>query len=141
MLNGIPKILSPELVKLMMEMGHGDELILGDGNFPVSSMGIPVVRLDGHGVLEVLDAVLDMMPLDKYVPVPVALMEVVPGDTIIPVIWDSYREILKKHGCETEPEQLERYAFYERTKSGFCVVATSESAQYANIILKKGIVK
>jgi len=141
MLNKIPKILSAELVKLMMLMGHGDEIVIGDGNFPAEAMGLPVVHLDGHGVPEVLDAILELMPLDAYVPVPVALMEVIPGDTIVPVIWDEFRAILKKHGCEIEPEQVERYAFYERSKKAFCVVATSEAAQYANIILKKGIVK
>ena len=141
MLNKIPKILSAELVKLMMLMGHGDEIVIGDGNFPAEAMGLPVVHLDGHGVPEVLDAILELMPLDAYVPVPVALMEVIPGDTIVPVIWEEFRAILKKHGCEIEPEQVERYAFYERSKKAFCVVATSEAAQYANIILKKGIVK
>ena len=141
MLNKIPKILSAELVKLMILMGHGDEIVIGDGNFPAEAMGLPVVHLDGHGVPEVLDAILELMPLDAYVPVPVALMEVIPGDTIVPVIWEEFRAILKKHGCEIEPEQVERYAFYERSKKAFCVVATSEAAQYANIILKKGIVK
>lgn len=141
MLNKIPKILSAELVKLMMLMGHGDEIVIGDGNFPAEAMGLPVVHLDGHGVPEVLDAILELMPLDAYVPVPVALMEVIPGDTIVPVIWDEFRAILKKHGCEIEPEKVERYAFYERSKKAFCVVGTSEAAQYANIILKKGIVK
>lgn len=141
MLNKIPKILSSELVHLLMDMGHGDELIIGDGNFPAESMGVPVVHLDGHGVPEILDAILELMPLDAYVASPTAIMEVVPGDTIVPVIWDEFREILKKHGCEIEPEHVERFAFYERAKTAFCIVGSSEVAQYANIILKKGIVK
>jgi L-fucose mutarotase len=140
MLNKIPKILSADLVRHMMHMGHGDELIIGDGNFPAESLGVPVVHLDGHGVCEVLDAILELMPLDSYVPIPVAVMEVVPGDTIVPHIWDEFREILKKHGYIVEPEQIERFAFYERSRKAFCIVATSEPAQYANIILKKGIV-
>lgn len=141
MLNKIPKILPAELVKLMMNMGHGDELVIGDGNFPAEAQGIPVVHLDGHGVPEILDAILELMPLDPYVKTPTAIMEVVPGDPIVPVIWDEYRAILKKHGCEIEPEHVERFAFYDRSKTAFCVVASSEIAQYANIILKKGIVK
>lgn len=141
MLNNIPKILSSDLVKMMMDMGHGDELVIGDGNFPGSSLGVPVVHLDGHGVPEILDAILEMMPLDRYVSTPTAIMEVVPGDTIVPVIWDAYRAILQKYGWKIEPEHIERYAFYERAKRAFCIVQSSESAQYANIILKKGIVK
>lgn len=141
MLNHIPKILPPDLVKIMMEMGHGDELILGDGNFPAASMGLPVVRLDGHGVPEVLDAILELMPLDTYVDAPVGLMQVVPGDTIVPIIWETYREILSKHGFAGQIEEIERYAFYDRAKTAFAVVATSEPQQYANILLKKGIVK
>lgn len=141
MLNKIPKILSSNLLKLMMDMGHGDELIIGDGNFPASAMGIPVVHLDGHGVPEVLDAILELMPLDSYVSQPTALMEVIAGDSYTPVIWDTYKEIFEKHGHVAEPKKIERYAFYERAKKAFCVVATSEVSQYANVILKKGIVK
>ena len=141
MLNGIPKILSSDLMKLMMDMGHGDELVIGDGNFPAAAMGVPVVHLDGHGVPEVLEAILKLMPLDAYVPQPVALMEVIPGDTIVPTIWERYAEILSAAGHKGEPEKMERYAFYERARHAFCVVATSEPAQYANVILKKGIVK
>ena len=141
MLNGIPKILPAELLRLMMDMGHGDELVIVDGNFPAASMGVPVVHLDGHGVPEVLKAVLQLFPLDAYVERPVALMEVIPGDPIVPTIWEEYREILRNAGCDTEPEKVERFAFYERARHAFCVAATSEPAQYANVILKKGIVK
>ncbi len=141
MLNGIPKILPAELIKLMMDMGHGDELVIGDGNFPAAAMGVPVVHLDGHGVPEVLKAVLQLFPLDAYVERPAALMEVIPGDPIVPAIWEEYREILRNAGCDTEPEKVERFAFYERARRAFCVAATSEPAQYANVILKKGIVK
>lgn len=141
MLNGIPKILPAELIKLMMDMGHGDELVIGDSNFPAAAMGVPVVHLDGHGVPEVLKAVLQLFPLDAYVERPAALMEVIPGDPIVPAIWEEYREILRNAGCDTEPEKVERFAFYERARRAFCVAATSEPAQYANVILKKGIVK
>lgn len=144
MLKNIPAILSPELLKILCEMGHGDELILADGNFPAESVGknARVIRLDGHGVPEVLDAVLALIPLDKYTEKPAALMEVVPGDPIVPVIWDEYRAILAKHGENPDAvENIERFAFYERAKHAYAIIATGEAAVYANILLKKGVVQ
>lgn len=114
MLKGIPSIISPELLKILMEMGHGDEIVIADGNFPSSTCGQRLVRLDGHGVPEVLDAILKFFPLDPYVETPTALMQVVPGDKVVPVIWDKYKEIINK---------------YEPNNNGI-----------ANIILKKGVV-
>ena len=124
-------------------MGHGDEIVLGDGNFPAESMGknAVVIRADGHSVPELLDAILTMMPLDQYTEKPAALMEVVPGDPVVPVIWDEYRAILKKHGENPEAvEMMERFAFYERAKKVYAIVATGETAIYANILLKKGVI-
>ena len=91
MLKLIPSILSPELVKVLMEMGHGDEIVLADGNFPAESVGANarVLRADGHGVNELLDAVLTLLPLDTYTEKPVGLMEVVPGDPCVPIIWET----------------------------------------------------
>ena len=140
MLKGIPSILSPELLKILMEMGHGDELVIADGNFPAASIANKLVRCDGHGVPELLDAILQLFPLDKYVEAPVSLMAVVPGDTVpTPVIWETYKEIVSKYET-TQIEFLERFAFYERAKTAYAVVATGESAIYANVILKKGVV-
>lgn len=142
MLNKIPKILSPELVKTLMEMGHGDTIVLADGNFPSETCGKRVVRADGHGVPELLDAVLELFPLDiKYSDKPFGLMEVVKGDSTVPTIWDEYKEILDKH-YETRPEieYIERFEFYDRAKEAFAVIATGEEAIYANIILTKGVV-
>lgn len=144
MLKGVPSVLSPQLLKVLAEMGHGDEIAIADGNFPAESMGknAVVVRADGHGVPEILDAVLKMMPLDQYVPHPAALMEVVPGDKCIPVIWNQYRSILEKRGEDPSAvEMMERFAFYERAKKAYAIVATGETAIYANILLKKGVVK
>ena len=93
MLKGIPSILSPELLKVLMEMGHGDEIVIADGNFPGASMARNLVRADGHGVPEILDAILKLMPLDQYVEEPVALMEVVKGDNVVPTILNSYLSI------------------------------------------------
>ncbi len=142
MLNGIPKILSPELVKVLMEMGHGDEIVISDGNFPAVSCGQRVIRADGHGVPELLDAILTLFPLDPYGDeVPVSLMEVVPGDTVETPIWDEYREIVKKHNSEFKDFNfIERFEFYERAKKSFAVLATGEAALYANILIRKGVV-
>lgn len=141
MLKGISALLSPELLKILMEMGHGDELVIGDGNFPAASHAQRLVRLDGHGVPEILDAILQLFPLDSYVDAPVAVMQVMPGDTVVPVIWDEYRRIAKEREGDVKFEEVERFAFYERAKKAYAIVATGESALYANLILKKGVVK
>ena len=144
MLKGIPAILSPELLSVLCAMGHGDEIILADGNFPAESYKkyLTVVRCDGHGIPELLKAILKLFPLDCYVEQPVALMEVVKGDHYDPVIWETYKTIFAENDCKGERIKfLERYAFYEQAKKAFAVVATGETSQYANIILKKGIVK
>lgn len=142
MLKNIPKILSPELVKTLMEMGHGDEIVLADGNFPAEAIGKRVIRCDGHGVCELLDAVMQLFPLDTYTDKPVMLMEVVKGDPVVPAIWDSYRDIINTYEPQNcKIEMIERFAFYERAKNAYAVVATGEEAIYANIILKKGVVK
>lgn len=140
MLKNIPSILSPELLKILMEMGHGDELVIGDGNFPAANYAQRLVRLDGHGVPEVLEAILELFPLDVYVDAPVALMEVVKGDTFVPTIWDKYEEIIKAKEGDKKIENVERFAFYDRAKAAYAVVATGETEIYANIIIKKGVV-
>jgi L-fucose mutarotase len=141
MLKGIPSILSPELLKVLMEMGHGDEIVLADGNFPAASIARRLVRLDGHDIPNILESVLKLFPLDTYVVKPVALMAVTPGDKIQPVIWEKYKKVIL---ASKEPfadfEFVERFAFYERARNAYAVVATGESALYANIILKKGVV-
>ena len=142
MLKGISPVISPELIKILMEMGHGDELVIADGNFPAASIAQRLVRADGLGVPVLLDAILALFPLDQYVEKPVALMAVVPGDTYKPVIWDEYRTIVKNRETSfTEFEFVERFAFYERAKKAYAVLASSEPALYANIILKKGVIK
>lgn len=140
MLKGIPSILSPELLKILMEMGHGDELVIGDGNFPAQSMGKRVIRLDGHGVPEILDAIMGLFPLDQYVEKPVALMAV-PDDEPKPPIWAKYEGIIKTREKACNLELIERFAFYDRAKQAYAIVATGETAIYANIILKKGVIK
>ena len=140
MLKNIPSIISPELMYVLMEMGHGDEIVLADGNFPAANLAQRLIRCDGHGVPEILEAVLKFFPLDIYVEQPVALMSVVPGDKTRPTIWEDYRNIVKASGEKfSDFEFVERFAFYERAQEAYAVVATSEKALYANIILKKGV--
>ena len=141
MLKNIPPVISPELIYVLMEMGHGDEIVLADGNFPAASMAQRLVRCDGHGVPELLEAVLKFFPLDIYVDQPAALMSVVPGDDTKLTIWEDYRKIIKASGEKfSDFEFVERFAFYERAQDAYAVVATSEKALYANIILKKGVI-
>ena len=142
MLKGIPSILSPELLKILMEMGHGDTITIGDGNFPHASIAKNsiLVRLDGHGAVEVLDAILTLFPLDTYVDAPVSLMEVVPGDNVETPIWDEYARIIEAHQPGTKIGHVERFAFYELAKKAYCVVQTGETALYANVLLQKGVV-
>ena len=145
MLKGISPVISPDLLKALAEMGHGDELVIADGNFPCHSVGknAIVIRADGHGVPEILDAVLNLIPLDTYTQKPVALMEVVKGDTCgTPEIWETYEDILNKYEpTHHDIDYTERFAFYERAKDAYLIIATGEKAIYANILLKKGVVK
>ena len=138
MLKNIPGIIPPELLKILCEMGHGDEIVIADGNFPSASMGQRVVYLSGNGAAEVFDAVLKLLPLDTYAK-PLYLMEVVKGDDVETPIWEEYKAVAKKYS-DAEFEHIERYEFYERAKKAYAVIATGEKALYANILLKKGVV-
>lgn len=141
MLKGIPNIISPELMKVLMETGHGDEIVIADGNFPAASIAQRLVRADGHNISQLLEAILKFFPLDIYVEKPVALMEVVAGDSTKPTIWAEYRKIIAASSEKFDDfEFVKRFAFYERAKKAYAVVATSEQALYANIVLKKGVV-
>jgi L-fucose mutarotase len=120
MLKGIPSIISPELIKILMEMGHGDEIVLADGNFPAASHAQRLIRCDGNGIPELLTAILTLFPLDTYVKQPVAFMAVVPGDSTQPTIWEDYKVII--HDNANYPcsiEYMERSQFYERTKKAY----------------------
>ena len=144
MLKGIPAILSPELLKVLCEMGHSDRIVIADGNFPAESMGRDgiVIRCDGHGVPELLDAILQVFPLDTYVDKPVSLMEVMAGDPVETPIWDVFKEVVAKHderGAKAVGE-IERFAFYEAAKTAYAIISTGEQALYANVMLQKGVV-
>lgn len=143
MLKGIPKILSPELLKVLCEMGHGDRIVIADGNFPSESVGknAIVIRMDGHGACDVLEAILQLFPLDTYVEKPVNLMQVVPGDNVETPIWDEYKKIIAKNDDRADiVGNIERFAFYDEAKKAYAIIATGESALYANVMLQKGVV-
>lgn len=140
MLKNIPTIISPILMKTLMEMGHGDELVLADGNFPAASNAQQLIRYDGHDIPELLKAILFFFPLDECVDYPVSLMQVGPGKED-PSIWEDYKIILEKYEPKNNGiEYIERFDFYERAKKAYAIIATSEKALCANIILKKGVV-
>jgi len=141
MLKGIPGIISPELLKILMEMGHGDTLVLADANFPAVSCARRLVRADGHGIPELLKAILSLFPLDSYTARPAGVMEVVPGDPTVPVIWETYRKLASEDPAfPGEFEMIPRFDFYERARGAYAVVATGEGALYANLLLTKGVI-
>ena len=145
MLKGIPDILSGDLLKVLADMGHGDKIVISDGNFPSASMGKNgvVIRCNGHGVPEILDAVLSLFPLDTFVDKPVTLMKVVPGQEVETPIWDTYEQIISKYDerAKNAIQFVERFDFYEESKKSYAIIATSESALYACMILQKGVIK
>ncbi len=142
MLKRISKLVSPELIKVLCEMGHGDEIVIADGNFPAANFGKRVVRADGIGGPEMLDAILSLIPLDAYSDPNFILMRLMKCDEgkINPVIWDKYKKIAQKRDKHVNFGDMERFEFYERAKNAYAIVATGEEAVYANIILKKGVV-
>lgn len=137
MLKQIPDCISPDLLKALAEMGHGDEIVFADGNFPAHSNCDRVIRADGHRVTEMIDAVLKFLPLDTMMEDYAFVMA--PSDGQLPSVWKEYQAVIEKYGYEPKLRQIERFAFYERTQKAFCVVATSEKALCANLILKKGV--
>lgn len=148
MLKNIPPILSPELLKVLSEMGHGDRICIGDGNFPGASMAkaknAVFLRADGHGVPELLDAILTVIPLDAYVETPAMLMEKMDCDKDLEIpVWDEYKKIIAKHDERGAAAvgNYERFEFYEQAKDCYCILQSGETAIYANIILQKGVIK
>jgi len=142
MIKNIPSIISSELISVLMDMGHGDEIVIGDGNFPGVDIARRVIYANGHGAKEMLEAILKLIPLDEYVQKPVALMETTEYFEGVPAIWEEFKTIINNSDEKdkfTEFEFIERYAYYERTKKAFAVIITSEAAFFANVIIKKGV--
>ncbi|MBQ3493290.1 MAG: L-fucose mutarotase [Clostridia bacterium] len=143
MLKGVPKILSPELLKILCEMGHGDEIVIADANFPSANYGKRVIRADGISGTAILDAILSVFPLDTYSDPNMILMQLMDCDKgkINPTIWEEYKEIANKKDKNVKVGNIDRFNFYDRAKEAYAVIATGEEAVYANIILKKGVIK
>ena len=139
MLKGIHPALSPELLMILAEMGHGDEIILADAHFPGHTVNPSVIRADGLSIATLLDAILPLFELDSYAP-PLAMMQAIEGDSLDPSVEENYMEVIQQHVPDTKtPERIDRFAFYERAQSAFAVVMTGEIAKYGNILLKKGV--
>ena len=138
MLKGIPPVISPELMKTLLEMGHGDEIVIADGNFPATSIGPKVIRADGLGVPELLEAILRFFPLDTYAKENVIFMST--GTSWVPSVWDMYKRVLRASGENFTIQEIGRFEFYKRAEKAYAIIATSEKALYANVILKKGVV-
>ncbi|CAF1260078.1 unnamed protein product [Rotaria sp. Silwood1] len=143
-LKGIPHLISPELLYALASMGHGDEIVLADSNFPSESIaranGARLILCDGLPIPKLLRQILKLFPLDQYVAKPIALMDLVDDDKkkgLDVPIWNEYKEIV---GNDVQFEMVERFQFYERSKKCFAIVRTGESAIYANVILKKGVI-
>ena len=137
MLKGIPEIIPPALLKILDEMGHGDEIVLSDAHFPAYSVNANVVHVGIVPSPAMMNAVLKLMELDQYVKNPVAMMEPVPGDQVDPELLAECKKVLGKDADRIE--YVERFAFYERAKKAYAVVVTGEKRVYGNIILKKGV--
>lgn len=135
MLKGISPLVSPDLLKALYEMGHGDEIILSDAHFPANTLGVPVLRADGIPVADLLAGILPLLELDAYVDHPVVMMAPVPGDSLDDALMAKVHALVPAE----KVEHIERFAFYERARKVFAVVVTGETAKYGNILLKKGV--
>lgn len=139
MLKGISPCISPDLLKTLAEMGHGDEIVLADAHFPGHTFNGRVLRADGLAITTLLDGILPILELDAYAP-PLAMMAAVPGDALDPMVEAAYLKVIRRHVSGAKaPERVERFAFYERARKAFAVVMTGETAKYGNLILKKGV--
>lgn len=141
MLKNIPPLLGPELLFVLRAMGHGDEIVLADANFPAQFLGPRTIRADGIPVTDILDAILSVMPLDDFVEEAAISMAVVGDPTARPPIFGEFESLLARHQPGKTLSTIERFAFYDRAKKATCVVQTGETRLYGNIILKKGVIR
>lgn len=139
MLKGISPCVSPDLLKVLAEMGHGDEIVLADAHFPGHSVNARVLRADGLSITTLLDGILPLFELDAYAP-PLVMMAAVAGDKLDPAVENRYLKTIRRHAPPAKsPERIDRFAFYERSQKAFAVLMTGETAKYGNILLKKGV--
>ena len=141
MLRNIPPILSPDLLYSLRAMGHGDEIVIADANFPATALASRCHRLDGVSATDVLRAVLTVLPLDTFVPNPALVMEVVDDPDAVPSIVADFQEIITATAdIPATLGKLERFGFYDRAKTAFAIIQTGETRLYGNIILTKGVI-
>lgn len=148
MLNNVSHLLTPDLLKAICEMGHSDTIVLADANFPGAQIakanGALLIRADGHGIPELLDSILELMPLDSYVDAPVRMMEKMECDKDLEIpVWETYKQIVAKYddrGADAVGN-IDRFDFYDEAKDCYCVIQTGETSIYANVIVQKGVIK
>jgi L-fucose mutarotase len=141
MLKGIDPVLGPELLAILRAMGHGDEIVVADANFPAASTARSLVRADGVDAVRMTRAIISLMPLDDFVPAAAFRMAVVDTPEAFPPIVGDFAEALAAAGYAGPIEAIERSDFYERARRAFAVVATGETRLYGNLILKKGVIR
>ncbi len=142
MLKNIDPLLTPDLLYVLRAMGHGDEIVIVDANYPAESAGPQVVRMDALSAPQAMDVILTVLPLDSFVPDACVRMEVVGKPSKEQPIFDEFRALIAKHeGPNFKLHKLERYKFYERASQCFAIVATGERRLYGNVILKKGVIE
>jgi L-fucose mutarotase len=140
-LKGIDPLLSGELLKILDEMGHGDQLLLVDRNYPAAASGKPVVRLGEVGVVRAARAILSVFPLDSFVETPLERMEVDDDPSIVTPNQEAVLKLAREgHGAALEFGIIPRLEFYERAKHAFAVVHTLESQPYGCFLLQKGVI-
>lgn len=140
MLKGINPLLGPELLACLRAMGHGDEIALVDGNYPGLEHGRRLVRMDGHGVIPVLDAILSVMPIDDFVPQAIFRATVKDDPELLDPVHVDMVTTCARHVPDIAVVPLKGVEFYPRVIAAHAVVQTSEPRLYGNIILRKGVV-
>lgn len=145
MLKKVSKLLTGDMLKVLCDMGHGDEIVIADANFPAETVAKRLIRAPGIDAVTLCEAILDVFPLDTYSKYPAALMDLTDSDKKkgmpVPVIWSEYEQILSGiSGKQVEMEMMERYEFYQRAEKAFAVIQTGEEKQYGNLILVKGVI-
>jgi L-fucose mutarotase len=142
MLKHLDPLLTPDLLQVLAAMGHGDELVIVDANFPAVSTAQRLIRLDGVSATRALQAVLSLLPLDEFVESPAAVMQVVDAPEAVPEVVQEFKRIVNAaEGKDIKVAAIERFKFYERSRSAFALIATGETRLYGNVILKKGIIR
>ena len=141
MLKGIDPVLGPKLLAILRAMGHGDEIVIADANFPAASNARRLVRADGIDAVRLAGAIAALMPLDDFVPAAASRMAVVDAPNEVPAIANDFARALEANGYAGPIEAIERHAFYVRAREAFAIVASGETRLYGNLILKKGVVR